>query len=369
MNLLRWAIVAAAVCFAHPTWAQNNAARPDAAWTEQVANYLDAQHQYPDYEQDRNFDDWVVGLERRFLGSRKASNTYRLEAGQAYLIVGACDADCSDLDLQAFDSTGTSVALDRAIDDHPVLRITPISSDDFRIDVWWAECRATPCYAGVRVLRQTNGAASGPMRRVTAHGTGFLVTDDGYIVTNHHVIDGARSVGVNLNGIDYDAEVVSFDEANDLALLKADLVGVPLSVISSLDIQRGSEVFTLGYPMVSLQGSEQKATFGRINALSGIADDRRYLQMDAAIQPGNSGGPLLDASGRVVGVVTATLNQGAVLRTSGHIAQSVNYAIKSDYLLPLLPPPARRQVEAPASMSMTEAVNRSQQSVVLVTVR
>ncbi|MFT4911620.1 MAG: hypothetical protein ACI9YM_000190 [Brevundimonas sp.] len=140
--------------------AQNNSARADAGWLEQVSGFLDRQHQYPGFETDRAFADWVLPLERRFTGSHKASNTYRLEAGESYLIVGACDADCTDLDLQAFDSSGASVAIDRAIDDHPVLRITPITTDDFRVDVWWVSCRAPPCYAGVRALRRTGAGVS-----------------------------------------------------------------------------------------------------------------------------------------------------------------------------------------------------------------
>jgi len=93
---------------------------------------------------------------------------------------------------------------------------------------------------------------------------------------------------------------------------------------------------TLGYPLVGLQGQEQKANFGRVNALSGTAGDIRYIQIDAPIQPGNSGGPLINRAGEVVGVVSATLNQQVVISEANALAQNVNYAIKIDYVIPLL---------------------------------
>ena len=85
-----------------------------------------------------------------------------------------------------------------------------------------------------------------------------------------------------------------------------------------------------------LQGQEQKATFGRVNSLSGIQGDIRFIQIDVPVQPGNSGGPLINDKGQVVGVVTATLNELVALQASGHLPQSVNYAVKSDYIVPLL---------------------------------
>ena len=88
-----------------------------------------------------------------------------------------------------------------------------------------------------------------------------------------------------------------------------------LSVASSRDLLKAQDVFTLGYPLITLTGQEQKASFGRVNALSGIQGDIRFLQIDVPVQPGNSGGPLLSRDGRVVGVVTATLNQLIPLKT------------------------------------------------------
>jgi S1-C subfamily serine protease len=139
-------------------------------------------------------------------------------------------------------------------------------------------------------------------------GTGFFITNDGYLITSFHVVEDATQILIkNTQGEEYIAKYV-----------------------------RGDEVFTLGYPLIQIQGQEQKATFGRICALSGIQDDIRFLQIDVPIQPGNSGGPLINRNGLVIGITTATLSQLNVLRESGSLPQSVNYAVKSDYIIPVI---------------------------------
>ena len=163
---------------------------------------------------------------------------------------------------------------------------------------------------------------------------------------------------------------IKADIANDLAVLHIDRPSVPLPVADASSVRKGSEVMTLGYPLTAIQGQEQKATFGRVNALSGVADDLRYLQVDVPIQPGNSGGPLISRSGIVVGVISATINQGRVIEQNDAIAQNVNYAVKSDYLMPLL---RQAQIPIPAasgmqdnSRSIEDLVGDAEKSVVLI---
>lgn len=167
-----------------------------------------------------------------------------------------------------------------------------------------------------------------------ATGTGFFVSSEGHFVTNFHVIDGATSViAVNTsNNKKFPAQIVAIDPDNDIALLKieAETTAIPISPVN--EVAKGDDVIVLGYPLITLQGQEQKATFGRVNALSGIMNDTRFMQIDAPIQPGNSGGPLLNSSGEVIGVVTATLGQLAALRASGALPQNVNYAVKGDFV-------------------------------------
>lgn len=162
-------------------------------------------------------------------------------------------------------------------------------------------------------------------------GTAFFVTWDGVLLTNDHVIDGATRVRVRMEGGEMmDAEVVTRDSENDLAVLRIDAITRPLPLRRESELTRGQAVFALGYPLIQLQGQEQKATFGRVNALSGLKDDDRFAQIDVPIQPGNSGGPLLNERGEVVGVVTAMLDPMTTVQMAGVVPQNVNYALKSD---------------------------------------
>ncbi len=206
-----------------------------------------------------------------------------------------------------------------------------------------------------------------------ATGTGFFVTNDGYLITNFHVIDGANSIIV-INSADrteLNAILVKADPANDIAILKVNAATTGIPLASSLSGAKGDDVLTLGYPLVAIQGQEQKATFGRINALSGIGNDIRYYQVDVPIQPGNSGSPLLNDRGEVIGVMTATLNQMAALKASGSLTQNVNYAVKIDYIIPALNSSKvdRTKVLPLASNSrlkMSEIVSMRESSVVLI---
>ena len=123
---------------------------------------------------------------------------------------------------------------------------------------------------------------------------------------------------------------------------------------------------TLGYPLVHIQGQEQKATFGHVNSLSGSDDDIRFMQIDVPVQPGNSGGPLIAKNGTVVGVVTATLDQINALKVSGALPQNVNYAVKSDYVRPLLGSIEPAQMDPIGVYSFEELVALMETTVVLV---
>jgi S1-C subfamily serine protease len=168
-------------------------------------------------------------------------------------------------------------------------------------------------------------------------GTGFFVSNNGYLITNYHVIESAKEIVVTLqDGNTLPARVVRSDPANDLALLKIDAATNGLPIRNTETLAMGEDVFTVGYPLPNIQGQDQKATFGHVNALTGVRGDARFIQIDVPLQPGNSGGPLIDSAGRVVGIVTARLNELATLRASGSLPQNVNYATKSDYLIPFL---------------------------------
>ncbi len=167
-------------------------------------------------------------------------------------------------------------------------------------------------------------------------GSGFFISDSGYFITNYHVVEDARELVIKLEGgTIFTAEIIASDLANDTVVGKVDARTVPIPLFNG-QASKGEEVFTLGYPLISAQGQEQKATLGRINALSGVNNDVRFYQVDTPIQPGNSGGPIINSHGEVVGVVTATLDEIATLRESGALGQNVNYAVKIAYIFPIL---------------------------------
>lgn len=200
-----------------------------------------------------------------------------------------------------------------------------------------------------------------------ATGTGFAISNSGHIITNYHVIDGANSIkAINtFTKKEYAASILKKDPINDVALVKINekTIGLPLN--DSKNVKKGHDVLTLGYPLISIQGQEQKATFGRINSLSGIKDDVRMFQVDIPIQPGNSGGPMIDEQGQVIGVITATLNQIVTLRETGNLPQNVNFAIKSDYILPLLSN-IETNKKLMKSASFADLIEDSEKSVYLI---
>jgi uncharacterized protein len=170
----------------------------------------------------------------------------------------------------------------------------------------------------------------------TATGTGFFITEDGYLISNYHVVKGAAKVRLLTGTGLIDTTVVKVDAANDLALLKAVGAFKPLPIAASRTVKLGATVATVGFPDTGLQGFSPKLAKGEIGSLAGIQDDPRYFQISVPVQPGNSGGALVDARGNVVGIVAAKLSAKAALDATGALPENVNYAVKSSLLLSFL---------------------------------
>jgi S1-C subfamily serine protease len=164
-------------------------------------------------------------------------------------------------------------------------------------------------------------------------GTGIVISSNGHVVTNHHVIDGCSEITGNLSGeAPVKLRLVSSDETNDLALLQAPTPFKEAAVIRENSVQTGDGVIAIGYPFHGLLTSDFTVTTGIVSSLSGVFNDTRHLQISAAVQPGNSGGPLLDFTGALVGVVAAKLNALKVARATGNIPENINFAIKTGAL-------------------------------------
>jgi len=173
--------------------------------------------------------------------------------------------------------------------------------------------------------------------RPTFTGTGFFITDDGYLITSYHVVKGANKVRLLTGAGLIDATVMKVDAANDLALLKVTGNFATLPVAMSRSVKLGATVATVGFPDTGLQGFSPKLAKGDIASLAGNQDDPRYFQISLPVQHGNSGGALVDARGNVVGIVAARLGvEIGKAVTSDELPENVNYAIKSSLLLSFL---------------------------------
>lgn len=166
-------------------------------------------------------------------------------------------------------------------------------------------------------------------KAVASTGTGFYISPD-TIVTNFHVVNGCAEVRLNKNGGDLGtARVLATSRADDLAALRAEASTKSfLRLRIGAPIKAAEPVLVFGYPLAQALSSAGNTTLGNVTALAGLGDDSRYLQISAAVQPGNSGGPAIDEAGRLMGVVVAKLNALAIARITGDIPQNVNFAIK-----------------------------------------
>lgn len=168
-------------------------------------------------------------------------------------------------------------------------------------------------------------------------GTGW-VAPGGYIVTNNHVVHGHSNVKViRTDGEELSASVYVRDDKNDVALLRVYGDKLPPALpLAHAEAAIGSEVFTIGYPHTDIMGQKPKLSSGIINAQTGLQDDARAYQISVPLQAGNSGGPLLNKKGEVVGIVTSKLSASVIFEWTGDLPQNVNYAVKSAYVSALL---------------------------------
>ncbi len=177
---------------------------------------------------------------------------------------------------------------------------------------------------------------NGQMVQMESSGSGFIMSADGYVVTNHHVIDATEGVLVKTyDGQEYDAEVIGSDAANDIALLKIDGTDLPFAQIGSSDqLAVGDQVIAVGHP---LGNKSATLTVGYVSAkdqnVHTDGSSINMIQTDAAINSGNSGGPLFNTLGQVVGITTAKYSGYS---SSGASIEGIGYAIPIDDVVLML---------------------------------
>ncbi len=210
----------------------------------------------------------------------------------------------------------------RKLQDREGLPVTGTISDDLEAALGSAS----------RAVATAPSPASRPLAKAST-GSGFYVSNQGHVLTNEHVVDECVEVRIAPSLV---ATVVARDQASDLALLRGRTgrvwgrTGRARAIAAfrqGRGIRPGDDIVVIGYPLPGLLASDAHVTTGTVSALAGPGDDRRFIQITAPVQPGNSGGPVLDTTGNIVGVVMAKLNAIKIARATGDIPQNVNFAI------------------------------------------
>ena len=163
-------------------------------------------------------------------------------------------------------------------------------------------------------------------------GSGFAVTGNGYVVTNNHVVNGCTDVIVHHKGNQIKTTVVAYDPINDLALLKATFTPDEFLRISNNDADLLQDVFVAGFPFGHALSTSIKVTKGIVSSLSGLANNYSNMQIDAALQQGNSGGPIIDDKGNVIGVAVSKIDLKFAIENLNAIPEGTNFGIKSSVL-------------------------------------
>jgi hypothetical protein len=191
-------------------------------------------------------------------------------------------------------------------------------------------CVPTTC--AVVLLTLLLGLSAARAADNLARGSGVVIGSHGEILTNAHVVKDCTQITVRSPSGDHlAAHLIAIDDKNDLAVVSG------LASLSSAaafrdltPVRAGEAVVAMGYPLSGLLATTANLSLGNVSALAGLHDDPRYLQISAPVQAGNSGGPLLDSSGHLIGVVTAKLNAALIAAYTGDIPQNVNFALKAD---------------------------------------
>ena len=188
----------------------------------------------------------------------------------------------------------------------------------------------------------------------SVQGTGFYVSDKGHVLTNNHVIESCTAITVTQAGSPpVRARLVAKDSTNDLAVLSTDITPSAVPPLT-MRARIGESVYAFGYPLNGILATNGNFTVGNVTATAGLGDDTRQIQISAPVQPGNSGGPLVDQYGNVVGVIVSKLNALKMASVTSDLAQNVNFAIKSTIVLNFL---EANGIEPPLAVKTAEPMN------------
>jgi S1-C subfamily serine protease len=192
-----------------------------------------------------------------------------------------------------------------------------------------------------------------------SQGTGFLITKEGHILTNYHVVANSQLIKIKTTDNEYECDIVFTSEIDDLAIIKVkgnSQLFSPIAIsLNNLNI--GEDVIALGYPLASSMGEELKMSTGIVNSIKGFQDDTRYFQLSAPIDPGNSGGPVLNRMGNLIGLVTSKYS----------VATNAGYALKVQNIIMNIPTSIKIQREKSSqTLSNSNIYSKYKNSLVLI---
>lgn len=189
-------------------------------------------------------------------------------------------------------------------------------------------------------------------------GSGFLINTDGVVLTNSHVVSGATKILVHYMGKEYEATVLGDDKTNDVALIKivSDEPTEYIPLAPKMTSNVGATVFVIGFPLAEILGNEARVSNGIVSAKSGILSNPTRFQISASVQPGNSGGPVLDSDFRAIGLATEKLSDEKVFEETGSIPQNVNFGVKIEYARMLLDQTAVAVPSEPRNVDLAQAM-------------
>ena len=195
---------------------------------------------------------------------------------------------------------------------------------------WGMAAAATTVVAVVTLIC---AVAAGRAAEISS-GSGVVINAKGEILTNAHVVEGCQKHYSEARSWKFGSGVlVAATKRTTLRVVRLRVVPSRNSIAvfrEGAPLRAGDAIVALGYPLSGLLATDANLSVGNVSALAGLRDNSRYLQISAPVQPGNSGGPLLDASGHLVGIVTAKLDAMRLARFTGDIPQNVNFALKSE---------------------------------------
>lgn len=287
-----------------------------------------------------------------------------LDAPGELAVAGVCDGGCRSLGLRLLDAAGRPLGADAWGDAVPVVRATVDVAGPLDLEVDMRECHTDRCQWAVQLIRLESLDEPGGEGST---GTCFAVGPDGLLLTANHVVADAREIGVRfVGGRRLAARVERADPALDVALLRVSVeTPVYLPLVGAGGVRLGEPVFTVGFPAVDVLGESPKYNDGTVGALEGIEDGPPAFQLSIPVQPGSSGGPVVNDRGEVVGVVEAVADAEFFRDGADLVPQSLSWAVQAGVLAHLVP-----EVEPPEpAASRAEAVERVLEAVCLVETR